>query len=178
MSDDDRFSWRYATLAEARTLECNRCGDCCDSRRLPKPTDWGWADLPENGYAEFNDGEPLIVELSPGATRGFRCARLEPQADGTALCGLHDEPRPPTCIGFPIRFDDFDEVGAAYEVHTGPLTRCTWYGMVLLPEGDDILDWRDTDWRVEWEALTAEQKVELNAAHVAMRSDRTAEVVK
>jgi hypothetical protein len=30
---------RFVTLAQARALECNGCGDCCDTRR----TDGYWA---------------------------------------------------------------------------------------------------------------------------------------
>ncbi|MDO9444355.1 MAG: hypothetical protein Q7K37_03495, partial [Dehalococcoidia bacterium] len=51
---------RYVTLEAARALECNGCGDCCDSRR----TDgfWAWGTLPPDQYRE-QCGEPLIIPL-------------------------------------------------------------------------------------------------------------------
>lgn len=74
---DDDLRRRYMTLAEARALECNQCGDCCDSRR----TDgyWTWGSLPEDGYAaqcveegratgeraeEGREGVPLIIPIA------------------------------------------------------------------------------------------------------------------
>ena len=42
---------KYMTLSEARSIECNGCGDCCDSRR----TDgyWTWGSLPTDQYASI-----------------------------------------------------------------------------------------------------------------------------
>ena len=53
---------RYLTLAAARALECNGCGDCCDSRRTP---DWAWGALPASQFAELNGGAPLIIPIEP-----------------------------------------------------------------------------------------------------------------
>ena len=52
---------KYMTLSEARSIECNGCGDCCDSRR----TDgyWTWGSLPTDQYASINNGEPLIIPI-------------------------------------------------------------------------------------------------------------------
>ncbi len=51
----------YITLDAARALECNGCGDCCDSTR----TDgyWTWGTLPPDQFAALNNGSPLIIPL-------------------------------------------------------------------------------------------------------------------
>ena len=121
----------YLTLEAARALECNGCGDCCDSTR----TDgyWTWGALPPDQFASLNDGVPLIIPLeripsseaiassddAPAATgwrdraptsedekelfpTPFRCAAFRPQSDGRGLCGHHDRPRPDRCGEYPV----------------------------------------------------------------------------
>jgi Fe-S-cluster containining protein len=143
------------TLATARAIECNGCGDCCDSRR----TDgyWTWGSLPPDQFASLNNGEPLIIplerrdggewverprgeldgaELSP--TR-FRCAAFQPQEDGRGLCGHHDRVRPERCGEFPVYEVHLEpELQAQGEValNTSAFPRCSWYGVVVVPEGD------------------------------------------
>ena len=145
----------YLTLEAARAIECNGCGDCCDSRR----TDgfWTWGSLRPDQFASLNDETPLIIpleriedrdwrdrprseadggELSP--TR-FRCAAFQPQEDGRGLCGHHDRERPARCGEFPVgepRLEaELAERGEA-ALNTSAFPRCSWYGMVVVTEGD------------------------------------------
>ncbi len=152
---------RFVTLDEARALECNGCGDCCDSRR----TDgfWTWGELPEDQYREMSPRGPLIIPLERGGdgqwrdrdrlpsdaqelspTR-FRCTAFRPQPDGRGLCGLHDRPRPPRCREFPVwgagLAEELAERGEV-RLHTGAFPRCTWYGMYLVRDGDPGLERR------------------------------------
>jgi len=143
---------RYLTLAAVRALECNGCGDCCDSRR----TDgfWTWPGLPEDRFTSIV-GEPLITPLerveggwTPRAWREedalelsgtrFQCAAFRPQEDGRGLCGRHDQPRPPICGQFPVWGPLEDELAREPEVplQTGSLPRCTWYGMTVVRDDD------------------------------------------
>jgi len=149
---------RYLTLAQARALACNGCGDCCDSRR----TDgfWTWAALPADGYRHLNGGEPLIIPLERVDRGGwrdrphvpeddlefsptrFRCAAFVPLEDGNALCRIHDSERPSACEAFPVWGAaverDLEDRGEAV-LQTGSLPRCTWYGVVVVPDGDPRL---------------------------------------
>ena len=76
---------RYLTLAAARALDCNGCGDCCNSSR----TDgfWTWGALPQGQYAHLTlglagglgGGGPLIIPLErttegsvEGSVEGWR----------------------------------------------------------------------------------------------------------
>lgn len=148
---------RYLTLAQARALECNGCGDCCDSRR----TDgyWTWGGLPEHQYRDLNSGRPLIIPLARinggwtdrawepsdrdelGPTR-FRCEAFQPQPDGSGLCGIHDRERPAKCGQFPVYVvgleDELAECGFV-ALATSAFPRCTWYGVIVMPEGDPRL---------------------------------------
>lgn len=65
---------RDVTLAEARSWDCNSCGDCCDSSRPDVREDgktslplmvWG-SNLPDDRYAGRFGGEAMIVPLVPG----------------------------------------------------------------------------------------------------------------
>jgi hypothetical protein len=145
---------RYLTLAEARALECNGCGDCCDSRR----TDgfWTWGALPEDGYRSLTGGERLIIpiDLVDGEWRDraqrpedaaeftptrFRCMAFAERADGTGSCLRHGQPRPPKCGEFPVWGPEIEaELREQHEVqlHTGAFPRCAWYQVVVVEEGD------------------------------------------
>ena len=155
MTADPLDSPIYLTLEAARAIECNGCGDCCDSRR----TDgfWTWGSLPPDQFASLNDGAPLIIPLEPveaGSWRDrprtdtdsgelsptrFRCAAFLPQDDGRGLCGHHDRERPARCGEFPLhepRLDDqLSELGEV-ALNTSAFPRCSWYGMIVVPEGD------------------------------------------
>ena len=147
---------RYVTLGQARALECNGCGDCCDSRR----TDgfWAWSGLPEDLYRSVT-GEELIIpleqvgeswrdrehrpedslELMPTA---FRCTAFRPQPDGGGLCGRHTEARPDVCGEFPVWGEDVARELREYGevlLATSFLPRCTWYNMRVVREGDPRL---------------------------------------
>lgn len=146
---------RVMTLADAQALECNRCGQCCDSRRAYRASGdvrrvWQWGNAQRDGYAEFNGGKPLIIplyqphgdrayeampQLADGTghayLREYTCARLEPQPDGSALCGLHDQPRPDICGSYPVfgaHADNLIERGAQSDVPIALDTPpgCTW----------------------------------------------------
>lgn len=145
---------RYLTLDAARALECNGCGDCCDSRR----TDgyWTWGALPEHQYRALFDGRPLIIPLArtdggwadrPHAVADtgelsrtmFRCEAFEPHEDGTGGCGIHDQEVPAKCREFPTGGADVEADLKACGEHwlaTSAFPRCTWYRMVVVRDGD------------------------------------------
>ena len=151
---------RYVTLEAARALECNGCGDCCDSRR----TDgyWTWPSLPSDGYASECDSLPLIIPLERTAdgwrdrsyqasdigdasgTR-FRCAAFmetpptQELPEGGGMCGRHDRWRPQPCHDFPVGATSLDEeLDRTGEVplETGAFPRCTWYRLTVVRPGD------------------------------------------
>ena len=148
---------RYLTLAAARAIECNGCGDCCDSRR----TDgfWTWGALPFGQYQDLAGGEPVIVPLARvegswrdrdwveddedplGPTR-FRCSAFQPQLDGGGRCGLHAAPRPAKCGEYPVWDSDLEEtLQAEGEVSllTSAFPRCSWYGVRVVADDDPRL---------------------------------------
>ena len=154
---------RYLTLADARALECNGCGDCCDSSR----TDgfWTWGALPRDQYRSLNDGSPLIIPIArtPGDGTGdgghdrdwrpgddsdatatpFRCTAFRPQPDGRGLCGIHDRERPSKCSEFPVHMAGQDaEVEARGVMHleTSAFSRCTWFRMDAVAANDPALN--------------------------------------
>jgi Fe-S-cluster containining protein len=145
---------RYLTLASARALECNGCGDCCDSRR----TDgyWTWGTLPAHQYRALLDGHPLIIPLmrveggwvdrphEPADTdelsrTNFRCEAFEPHEDGTGGCGIHHRGVPAICRAFPVGGEDVETDLDACGEHwlaTSAFPRCTWYRTVVVKDGD------------------------------------------
>lgn len=154
---------RYLTLEAARAMECNGCGDCCDSRR----TDgyWTWPSLPADGYASETGGQPLIVplervvggwadrshqqaDLGDASGTRFRCTAFiqtppsEQHPDGGGMCGRHDQWRPPPCHAFPVESPDLDvelaEVGEV-PLETGAFPRCTWFRVTVVRPGDPRL---------------------------------------
>ncbi len=153
-------STRYLRLADARALECNGCGDCCDSRR----TDgfWTWGHLPEDGYASRAGGQPLIIpiEFVDGEWRDrphrvsdlgelsgtrFRCSAFveTPASDlhpaGGGACTRHDRWRPAPCLEFPVGAPTLEaDVEAIGEValETSAFPRCTWYQVTVVRNGD------------------------------------------
>jgi Fe-S-cluster containining protein len=154
---------RYLSLKAARAIDCNGCGDCCDSRR----TDgfWTWAALPADGYRDINGGDPLIIPLErvDGGWRDrvpvpeddlefsptrFRCAAFVPREDGTASCRNHDSRRPTACEQFPVWGPDVErdlmERGEAV-LQTGSLPRCAWFGVVVVKDDDPRRSDREDD---------------------------------
>lgn len=154
MPDHEGVPTRYVTLDYARSLDCNGCGDCCDSRR----TDgfWTWGALPADQYRAHCEGQPLIIPLErsdagwrdrahqpedESALSGtrFRCAAFQPQDDGRGLCGRHGQWRPPKCGQFPVWGSDIDDELAATgsaTLNVGAFPRCTWHGMVVVRDDD------------------------------------------
>lgn len=147
---------REMPLAEAQALECNGCGDCCDSRRV-EGARWWWGDMPDGGlYACLNDGRPLIIPLrevhegaweqalpmpqaTDGRVRQYTCAAFRNDGD-TGSCALHEAERPPICSSFPV----FKTWGQALladalihgysEPATSWLPRCTWFDILIVPD--------------------------------------------
>ncbi len=157
--------WRYMTLAEARAVECNGCGDCCDSRR----TDYhfGWGKIPTSQYASYNGGLPLIQPIGgPGDTCGkFRCAVFVDDGD-TGRCGLHDKRRPKLCGTFPVFGTDVADLlddGMPVRLKTEQLRRCTWYAVIVVRDDWPLLAKRKADCTVSWERLTRRQRLVLSA---------------
>lgn len=154
--DSQHLGLRYVTLETARAMECNGCGDCCDSRRTDGH--WAWSSLPDDLYADLV-GAPLIIPLErvddgwrdrPHADydvlelipTSFRCAALKPQDDGRALCGRHTEVRPGVCAEFPVWGPDVEaDLASSGEAHlaTGFLPRCTWFNHVVVRDDDPRL---------------------------------------
>ncbi|MSQ36037.1 MAG: hypothetical protein EXR63_02680 [Dehalococcoidia bacterium] len=147
---------RYVSLDEARAIECNGCGDCCDSRRTAGF--WTWGDLPADQYAPMNAGAPLIIPLEAIGGGGwrdrarteldgamlsmtrFRCAAFESAPDDSSgSCRLHDRERPARCGEFPaggVAIErELREQGEA-PLQTGAFPRCSWYAMVVVPDAD------------------------------------------
>lgn len=146
---------RYMTLAEAQAIECNGCGDCCDSRRVGFMPD-GLRFRFEWGTSE-DDGAGLVFPLRvmhpfgseeaphPGhgvRIAGYGCRALVPQPDGRALCSAHDAERPALCGDFPV-FGRFSDWIAEHVARDGEhavlspdsvLTRCAWHGVVVVAD--------------------------------------------
>jgi len=157
---------RYITLSEARSIECNGCGDCCDSRR----TDgyWTWGSLPTDQYASMNNDEPLIIpiiksdennigwidrkrvdqdQLEYYPTR-FRCSAFLPQEDGRGLCGKHDSLRPDKCGEYPVHTPGMEEElleQGEVILNTDTFSRCSWFKITVVLEHDNRLTMGNDD---------------------------------
>ncbi len=175
---------RDFSLREVRDMECNRCGDCCDSSRPDVKIDpgtglplWVWGDnLPEDRY-KSRFGKEMVIPLIRGdgemieakdfeydadgkPHRSFRCQFLERSEDGTANCGIYDQPepkrRPFNCGSFPVFSQEVDDaiIDHGYFIPpTGALPRCTWYGMRV------VGPWKNTrNWRRLWNKQREEPK--------------------
>jgi len=156
VSERDRLAaaYQYVTLDAARAMECNGCGDCCDSRRTDGH--WTWGFLPTDQFADRCDGRPLIIPLERvddgwrdraateqdahnlSATR-FRCSAFAVTGDGRGSCTRHDQWRPSVCGEYPAwgadlatELAEFGEV----RLQTDAFPRCTWYRMTVVRDGD------------------------------------------
>ncbi len=149
---------RYLTLAAARALECNGCGDCCDSAR----TDgfWTWGTVPRNQYRSLMAGIPLIIPIirtdgawsdrdwrpgddSDATPTPFRCSAFRPQPDGRGLCGIHDQERPSKCGEFPVHMvgqDQDVEARRVMHLEASAFPRCTWFRMDAVASTEGALD--------------------------------------
>ena len=138
------------TLKEAQALECNGCGDCCDSRRLAKQgIRFGWGSTAGRddliiSLREVHEGvfEDDVLHANAEDYSPFRCASLEPQSDGRALCDRHDKERPLTCNDFPVFGShaaslmvsvETSETGSAW-TSASKIPRCTWFDVYIIPE--------------------------------------------
>lgn len=141
------------TLAEAQALQCNQCGDCCDSRRARRfsNTLWSWGHeaagpmiiplrMTHEGTGRMDEYEDDVPRSTPVAyTAAFRCALLVPLPDGVAQCGAHGDPTlPPTCSAYPV-FEGHatwiaEEVAKSGSFALHPPERCTWHGVVIVPD--------------------------------------------
>lgn len=135
------------TLSEAQALECNGCGDCCDSRRLAgQGLRFGWGK--EQWAADNADGlliplrevhsgymEADVPYAGAEAYQPFVCSQLQPQADGRALCGIYDQERPRTCGDFPVFGAHADELiekmrasdNGSVWTRASMIPGCTWF---------------------------------------------------
>lgn len=110
---------RDVPLREARAMECNRCGDCCnglsDDVKRDEATGlplfvWG-SNAPEDLYAErygqrllqpivMGDGGPAVgkafeIDADGVPYTAFKCSQLsEPDENGCTSCGLYQDPNP------------------------------------------------------------------------------------
>lgn len=139
------------TAAEAEALECNRCGDCCESRSVEREwpdlgQSWRWGTIPDDRYASINDGQPLIIpllEATPGyyedapasvrfrGSMPYRCTQFSRDDDGLGVCGLHDAERPEPCGSFPFKYMDDPE---AFAQRVAFFPRCTWYDIEIVDD--------------------------------------------
>ena len=179
-NENEKFSvpppnFRYVTLAEARSWDCNLCGGCCTSTRSDaKPLHmYTFGRLPKHQWKKYNGGVPLIIPLTKtGAPRvwreedakgdgpGFVCSALHLEDDGTALCGLFGSPRHSACGEYPIFSSVTDDEVLKEDWHTIPHTTyqrsCTWVDIVICPEWSPFLRWRDESLRMPV-SMSAEQ---------------------
>lgn len=129
---------RRMTLAEAQQIECNGCGDCCDSRRVGFTEDgryaWRWGRV-------LGGEDGLIVPIGTnerGKIGPFRCAAFMGD-ESSGICTAYER-RPLRCRSFPV-FDAHAVDIAAAVARDGeyrlPLSdtlyRCAWAGVVITP---------------------------------------------
>ena len=149
---------RYLTLDAARALDCNGCGDCCNSSRTGGF--WTWGALPDGQYAGLLDGAPLIIpveltgdgwrdrlwrpeDASAATSTPFRCAAFRPQPDGRGLCGIHDRERPAQCGEFPVHTPGLEaDVAARRVLHleTSAFPKCTWHRVDVIADDEPAVD--------------------------------------
>lgn len=145
---------RYLTLAAARAIECNGCGDCCDSRR--SDGFWTWGNLPQTQHRELHAGASLIIPLEriDGSWRDrawtaddakasqptrFRCAAFVPGSDSGGSCALHDATRPDRCGEFPVAGPEIEPTLAAEGevwLQTASFPRCSWFRICIVADDD------------------------------------------
>lgn len=122
---------RDVPIYEARSWECNRCGDCCDSMSdwvdkdeatgMPKLV-WG-SNAPEDRYEE-RYGEPLLIPvvMGDGGPRegqsfevdadgkpytAFRCSKLIRHSEDETSCALYHGDRQDPSKSPPLNCGDF-----------------------------------------------------------------------
>lgn len=152
----ERTVSRYVSLAEARPIECNGCGDCCDSRRTGGY--WTWGDLPADQYAAMYGGPPLIIPIEPieggewrdrarteldGATLSgtrFRCAAFDSALDdASGSCRLHDGERLARCGEFPVWGDAIERElrdHSKVPLQIGAFPRCSLHDIIVVRDDD------------------------------------------
>ena len=161
-------SWRFLTVDQARALECNGCGDCCDPTKVT--TNFGWGPIPQHQYRGLGGGQPLIIPLEQltngswvdvpwqpeharnDSIHSFRCAAHQ-EGGG---CSLYDKQRPSQCSLFPVWFPAETLVGKPTK--TLNLQRCTWFGVIIIADDDPLRPVFDPEGNYDWDALNAEQQ--------------------
>lgn len=174
---DPPLGTRYVTLAEAQSLECNMCGQCCGSHDADTADirDYTFGGIRKNQWANMNGGEPLIIPLTatgkPRAWREkdedvdtappFMCAALAHVADGTTRCTIWQGRRPPPCDTFPVKEPRYPRDlgrGAYILLNTKYQRLCTWVDMLLCPADSVFLEWRKADGTLPFNKLTSRQR--------------------
>ncbi|MGE3856531.1 MAG: hypothetical protein AB7G21_06200 [Dehalococcoidia bacterium] len=157
---------RYMTLTEAKSLECNLCGQCCGSQEADlegfQLRQYTFGGIPKHQWKRFNGGQPLIIPLTPsgldrawrpkdaddGKPPAFRCEALQHHPDGTTRCGLWLTGRPSPCDAYPVNtkhYPDDLRRGAYVLLNTQYQRLCTWVDTLVCPDDSVILGWRRKD---------------------------------
>ncbi|MFA7249351.1 MAG: hypothetical protein WC273_06910 [Dehalococcoidia bacterium] len=161
---------RFVTLDEAKAMECNRCGECCSSLRAPGGGMWSWGGLPPGrhyGLITLLDERTLKPRAwqpgddHPRAHNAYDCTALEILDNDTTNCRIYGSARQPSrCLEFPVFYEGVEDDLAAGPIllRTEPLSSCTWYMMIVLPDDSPILDWRRRDLALPWIRLSARRR--------------------
>jgi Fe-S-cluster containining protein len=115
------------TPEQYRTIECNRCGLCCeDIRSASSPTEMA-AQIADP--ATEADRRRFLSGLVPASQVGtgwrYRCTHFGRDADGLGRCGIH-QTRPDVCRGFP-----YGRVVRSWR-------ECSWFVEVRDANGDRV----------------------------------------
>ena len=115
------------TPGQYRTIECNRCGLCCeDIRSASSPSEMvvQLADpATDEDRRRFLSGLVLVSEVRAGWR--YRCTHFGRDPDGLGRCGIH-QTRPDVCRGFP-----YGRVVRSWR-------ECAWFVEVRDANGDRV----------------------------------------
>lgn len=179
---------RFVTLAEAKAMDCNRCGECCSSLRAPGGGMWSWGGLPKGrhyGLITLLDERTLKPRAwqpgddHPRAHNAYDCTALEILEDDTTNCAIYGSARQPArCLQFPVFYEGIEEELAEGPIllRTEPLNSCTWYLMVVVDDDSPVLGWRRKDQMLPWSRLSATRREQ--AYEVIREAERLRDLVQ
>lgn len=135
----------YMTLEDAQAIDCNRCGDCCDSRRARtlSATRWWWGkrEIGDDRIVELREALPGALEDALPVIRAprigeFRCPEFVAVSVEEGTCVAHDRERPQACGDFPV-FGEYAEsireaVARDGVYRVSAPTRCSWYAVRIV----------------------------------------------